>query len=418
MTFPIENEANQLPGGAMRKYPRYAHRGLLLDCVRHYFPLEELKRIIEQMALVRLNVFHWVLTNDQGWRIEIRTFPELNRVSGPFYTRDEICELVGFAAERGIEVIPEIDMPGHMTALLAAYPKYSCSGKMVQLAKTGGIYPIILCAGQEKTYSLIETILDEVLPLFPGKRIHIGGDEAPKGEWKKCPHCQRRIREDHLADENALEGYFLTRVIRMLAERGKQAICWNEALMGNHLDESAMIQYWTVNHAEETKRFLQRGGRLIYSDMFSYYLDYPHVCTSLRRVYEDIQMLDDQDVSDRIEGVECCLWTEQIETAEQLERHLFPRLYAFAEMAWNGSVDYEGFLKRLPAFLSEHHPKDIACTSPNEWDVETPDRTAKVLTYMKSVTESMSEEARAVTMEASAPKPAFQKRFAKCFLGR
>ena len=399
--------------------PRYAYRGLLLDCVRHYFPVAEIKKVIRQMARVHMNAFHWVLTNDQSWRIESRAFPRLNQVGNPFYAHEEIQEIVEFALQLGIEVIPEIDMPGHMTALLAVYPEYSCSGKPVTIAETGGIYPVILCAGQEKTYSLIEKILDEVLPLFPGKCVHIGGDEAPKGEWKKCPYCQRRIRENHLADENALEGYFLSRVIRMLTERGKQAICWNEALMGNSLDENAMIQYWTVDHADETKRFLQRGGRLIYSDMFSYYLDYPHICTSLRRVYEDTQVLDDLDVSDRIEGVECCLWTEQIETAEQLERHLFPRLYAFAEMAWNGSMVYEDFLKRLPAFLSEYHPKNIACTPPEEWDAtNAPDRMAKVLAYMQSVTESMSEEARTATMEASAPTPAFQKRFAKCFLGR
>lgn len=398
--------------------PRYAYRGLLLDCVRHYFPVAEIKRVIQQMALVRLNAFHWVLTNDHGWRIESRAFPRLNQAGGAYYTREEIREIVAFAAQRGIEVIPEIDMPGHMTALLAAYPEYSCFGKPVTLAKTGGIYPVILCAGQEKTYAMLEKLLDEILPLFPGKHVHLGGDEAPKREWKACPHCQQTMRENHLDNEDALEGYFLSRVIEMAAVRGKEAICWNDALMGNHLDSRAVIQYWTVNHAEETKCFLQKGGKVIYSDMFSYYLDYPHICTPLQRVYTDVPVLDDLPVADQIAGVECCLWTEHIATNEQLERHLFPRLYAFGEMAWNGSVDYAEFRKRLPAFLAAHHPQDMACTPPEEWDADMPDRTAKVLGYMQHITDSMSEEARATVLETSAPTLAFQKRFAKCFLGR
>ena len=204
----------------------------------------------------------------------------------------------------------------------------------------------------------------------------------------------------------------------MAAVRGKEAICWNDALMGNHLDSRAVIQYWTVNHAEETKCFLQKGGKVIYSDMFSYYLDYPHICTPLQRVYTDVPVLDDLPVADQIAGVECCLWTEHIATNEQLERHLFPRLYAFGEMAWNGSVDYAEFRKRLPAFLAAHHPQDMACTPPEEWDADMPDRTAKVLGYMQHITDSMSEEARATVLDTSAPTLAFQKRFAKCFLGR
>ena len=402
---------------AFREKPHFAHRGLLLDCVRHFFPVSEIKRVIEQMALVKLNALHWVLTNDQGWRMESRFFPRLNEIGGPYYSYDEVRDVVSFAGQRGIEVIPEIDMPGHMTALLAAYPEYSCTGQPVKLATSGGIYPVILCAGQEKTYTLIESILEEILPLFPGKHIHIGGDEAPKRQWKKCPHCQRWMRDEGLANEDALEGYFLNRVIRMLAKHGKQAICWNEALMGNNLDTSTTIQYWTVDHADETKHFLQKGGKVIYSDMFSYYLDYPHLCTPLRRVYEDTQVLDDVDVSDKIEGVECCLWTEHIETVEQLEQHLFPRLYAFADMAWNGSRDYDDFLRRLDTFLEEHHPADMSITSRAEWEANAPDRMQRVLAYMGSLTASMSEEARAATAEASQPTEAFQKRFAHCFLG-
>lgn len=209
--YQLMDGQRRVPCLSLTDAPRYQHRGLSLDCVRCFFPVGEVRRVIEQMARVKLNVLHWVLTNDQGWRIESRQYPRLNEISGPYYTRDEIRNVVAYARERGIEIIPEIDMPGHMTALLAAYPEYSCSGKPVQLAKTGGIYPIILCAGAEKTYELIDSLLGEVCSLFPGGRIHLGGDEAPKREWKTCPCCQQRKRDEGLADENELQGWFMNR---------------------------------------------------------------------------------------------------------------------------------------------------------------------------------------------------------------
>lgn len=413
----LMDEYGRVPCLHLTDAPRYRHRGLSLDCVRCFFPVEEVRRVIEQMARVKLNVLHWVLTNDQGWRIESRQYPRLNEVSGPYYTRDEIRTVVAYARERGIEVIPEIDMPGHMTALLTAYPEYSCSVQPVQLAQTGGIYPIILCAGAEKTYELLEGLLGEVCSLFPGERIHLGGDEAPKREWKTCPFCQQRMRDEGLANENQLQGWFMNRAIAIARKHGKQAICWNESLMGGNLDNSAAIQYWTVDQAEPTKAFLQRGGRLIYSDMFSLYLDYPTICTPMSRVYGDAQVLDDMDVSDRIMGVESCLWAEHIQDAESLDRLLFPRLYAFAEMAWSRSRDYADFRRRLPAFLQAHHPADMALTSEDAWEADIPDRIPQVLAHMQSITAAMSEEVRASTMEAAEPTPAFRRRFASCFLG-
>lgn len=413
----LEDENGVLPCVTLHDRPRYAHRGLLLDCVRHYFPISEVKRIVEQMALVKLNALHWVLTNDQGWRLESRAFPKLNETGGPFYSTEEIRDLFEFATQRGIEIIPEIDMPGHMTALLAAYPEYSCSGQPVKTASTGGIFPIILCAGNEKTYTLIEKLLDEILPLFPGERIHLGGDEAPKREWKKCPCCQKKMQEEHLANEDALEGYFLNRIIQIAGRHQKKVICWNEALAGGNLDPNTIIQYWTVEHAEETKRFLEEGGKVIYSDMFSYYLDYPHLFTPLSRIYQDPQVFDDLDVSDRVEGLECCLWTERVETAEKLEMQLFPRLYAFAEAAWCSERDYADFRRRLPVFLEKHHPADMACTPPEEWEADMPDRMVRVLEAMKRMFAFIPEEAKKEIEESSASSMGMRKRFAKCFLG-
>ncbi len=413
----LEDENSILPCVTLHDRPRYAYRGLLLDCVRHYFPISEVKRVLDQMALVKLNALHWVLTNDQGWRLESKAFPKLNETGGPFYTTDEIREVVDFAQQRGIEIIPEIDMPGHMTALLAAYPEYSCSGQPVKTARAGGIFPIILCAGQEKTYELIEKLLDEILPLFPGERIHLGGDEAPKREWKKCPYCQKKMQEEHLANEDALEGYFLNRIIQIAGKHQKKVICWNEALAGGNLDPNVLIQYWTVQHAEEAKRFLEEGGKVIYSDVFNYYFDYPHYFTPLSRVYQDPQEMDDLDVSNRVEGLECCLWTERVETAEKLEMQLFPRLYAFAEAAWCSERNYDDFLRRLPGFLGKHHPAKMACTPPEEWEADMPDRAERVMAYMNSLVDSMSEEAKETTTEETIPSLAMRKRAARYFLG-
>ena len=196
--------------------PVFAHRGFMLDCVRHFFPVADLKRLIEAAARMKLNRFHWHLTDDQGWRIQIDAFPKLTQLAsmrpcsnfgryreagphGGFYTKEEIREIVAFCAERQITVIPEIEMPGHASALLSAYPEFSCDGKPVQVKTRGGVHADTLCAGKEETYAALESILTEVMELFPGKRIHLGGDEAPKDHWKACPLCQRRASKARLS---------------------------------------------------------------------------------------------------------------------------------------------------------------------------------------------------------------------------
>jgi len=415
--WQLAEGGNRFPCLSLRDQPRCAHRGLMLDCVRHFFPMEELKRIAEQMARVKLNVLHWGLTNDQGWRIESRVLPLLNRHCGPFYTREEITELVDFCALRGIEVIPEIDMPGHVTALLSAYPEYSCTGRKVQMATCGGIYPLILCAGQESTYDMIGALLSEISSLFPGPFIHIGGDEAPKHEWEKCPCCQQKMQEEGLQNVQQLQGYLMSRAAMTVKKLGKTAICWNESLQGECLTREALIQYWTVDTAEPVQRYVRQGGRLIYSDMFTLYLDYPHACIPLSRVYGDQPVIDQMDASQDLYGMEACLWTEQIDSAESLEEHLFPRLYAMAEAAWTVDRDFEAFKGRLRHFLQLYHPADLACTPKEEWECDAESRTQRVLEYMNSITAAMSEDVRQVTAEAAAPGAAFRKRFAQCFLG-
>lgn len=382
--------------------------------------MTEVKRVIEQMALVKMNVLHWHLTDDQAWRIESKRFPALHQQHGAeYFSHEDIREVVAFAQSRGIDVEPEIEMPGHVSALLAAYPQYSCSGRQVRPATCGGIYPVILCAGSEDTYGLISDLMDEICPLFPSQKFHIGGDEAPKKEWKNCPRCQQKIKNEGLADETALQGYFSNRVIDILREKGKTAVCWNESLDAGNFDRRSLIQFWTVNGADALARFAQSGGRFIYSDMFTWYLDYPHSMTPLRRLYESALEIDGVDYAESpaLLGVEACLWAEHIRDAEGLEKQLFPRLYAAAEVMWCGAQrpGYEDFERRLRAFLATHHPADMALTPEDGWNPEGEARRNDAFAYMAALNDAMSPEVRAETVESSAPTPLFQQKFMQCF---
>ena len=236
--------------------PRYGHRGLSLDCSRHFFPAEEVKKIIEQLARVKMNVLHWHLVDDQGWRIESHRFPLLHETSGAYYTQEQIREIVEFARVRGVEIIPEIDLPGHTTALLAAYPQYSCAGKPVELRQHGGIFDVILCAGKDETFAFLEELLGEICPLFPSPRFHIGGDEAPKTEWKKCPHCKARMESLGLTDYEDLQGWFTNRVTDILKKYGKRAICWNDTLEAKDPDTGNQVQFWTTQHEKPVPAFI------------------------------------------------------------------------------------------------------------------------------------------------------------------
>ncbi|MCD7715295.1 MAG: beta-N-acetylhexosaminidase [Lachnospiraceae bacterium] len=240
----------KLPCCRIEDAPKYSHRGISLDCARHFFPAKEVKRIINTMSLAKLNVLHWHLSDDQGWRIESRKFPRLQEVSEAYFTQDEIRDVVQYAALRGVEIIPEIDLPGHTSGILAAYPEYSCSGREVNLAACGGIYPVILCAGKEKTSQFLKELLAEITKLFPGSRFHISGDEAPKSEWKKCPHCQARMRELGITSYEDLQADFSRRVSDILKSLGKQTICWNETLRADTPPEDIQIQYWTLQYRD------------------------------------------------------------------------------------------------------------------------------------------------------------------------
>lgn len=415
-------EGGMIPCCEITDGPAYRYRGLLLDCSRQFFPAEEVKKIVGEISLAKMNVLHWHLSDDQGWRIESARFPELNRTGGDYYTREEIREVVAYARDRGVEVIPEIDMPGHVSAILAAFPQYSCSGKEVSVKTTGGIFPVIMCAGKEETYRFLTELIDDVSELFPSRYFHIGGDEAPRSEWECCPDCLRKMEEEGLRSFDDLQGYFNLRIAAHLKEKGKTVICWNDLLKSSGDFRDLTIQYWNLQHIGGMKPFVEAGGHWIYSDMFEYYLDYPYSMTDQRRIYETVPHLGGRncDGDDGLEGLEGCLWTENIADGAKLENRLFPRLYAIAERGWYGfrETDYAGFRERLRKAIAEPLHGGIAYTPENWWEPEGKARRNEAVGYLKMISGKMDGAARKETMKSAAPSKEFISSFLKKFFRR
>ena len=352
--------------------PRFPYRGFMLDTVRHFSAIEDILRILDQMGKLKLNVFHWHLSNDQGYRLESRKFPKLNEIAswrsldeldplveqglcrageryGGFYTFEQVQQVVAYAAQRGIQVIPEIEMPGHAAAILAAYPELSCDGKEASVAATFGIHDRIFCAGKERVYDFLAVLLDEVCNLFPSPYVHIGGDETPKDAWRQCPHCRGLMEKNGYASYERLQSHFTNRIIAHLKKKGKTAIVWNESAFDGTLDPDAVVQYWMEMAPGESympKEF-PKGRKVILSNQNLFYCDYSYAETPLRAM-----LLYEPNVKgipvpeENVLGVEATLWTEWLPTAAQRERMLFPRLLAFAECAWTKERNTEDFLRR------------------------------------------------------------------------
>jgi hexosaminidase len=380
----------------MEDAPRYAHRGLMLDCARHFFPADEVKRVIEHISLAKMNVLHWHLSDDQGWRIESERYPMLNETGGEYYTQAEIRDIVNYAALRGVEVVPEIDMPGHTSGILSAYPQFGCAGKKVGLATCGGIYSVILCPGKDATFDFLEGLLTEVSGLFRSGRYHIGGDEAPKSEWQACDDCRRRMSEESIGGFDALQGYFTARVAAMLRKLGKRPVCWDDVLKSPEWPEGIEVQYWVGSDVRNTRRFIGGGGKFVYSNMFELYLDYPCSMQPLRRVYNCRPRIGRSGCADHpaMLGIEACLWTEHISTPEKLQRMLFPRVLAAAEAAWTQERDYDDFIERLAAKTEELSRAGVACTPIEDCNPKGRKRRLDAVGFVANMGNSMTSEAR------------------------
>lgn len=366
--FAAENEKRHswiLKEVEINDQAKFRHRGVLLDCCRHFFDVQTIKKQIDLMALYKMNVLHWHLTEDQGWRIEIDAFPKLTEIGayrnekdgsiyGGFYTKDEIRDIVSYAEARHITIIPEIEMPGHSQAALAAYPQFSCKGKEIEVINDWGVFKEIYCAGNDSTFVFLEKVLDEVMDLFPSEYIHIGGDEAPKTRWEKCSKCQSRILSEGLHDEHELQSYFIQRIEKYLNSNGRKLIGWDEILEGG-LAQNAVVQSW--RGMEGGIQAAELNHDVIMSPTSHCYFDYDVKTTDMEQVYsfDPIPAGLDTTLQSFILGGECNLWSEHIPDSKNLDQKIFPRILAMSEVLWSISSDqknYSDFQKRVQT----HYP--------------------------------------------------------------
>ena len=375
----------RLPSVKISDSPRFVHRGMMLDCSRHFFPLEFVKRYIDLIAMHNMNVFHWHLSDDQGWRIEIKKYPELtikgSRRSGTvigyntalddsipyggYYTQEQAREIVEYARQRYVTVIPEIDMPGHMLAALATYPELGCTGGPYEVGHRWGIYKDVLCVGNEKIYDFCEGVLDEIMQIFPSKLIHIGGDETPTEVWEKCPKCIKRAEDNNMTVKQ-VQSYFTSRIEKYVNSRGRRIIGWDE-ILGGDISQSAVIQSW--RDTKHGRIAAEAGHDVIMSPTSHCYFDYsqadeknskyePTLCGGyipVEKVYA-FEPCDEnlpESYRPHILGVQANIWAEYLLYPNQVEYQALPRMAALAEVQWtSGKKDYQAFLKRLNRLVS------------------------------------------------------------------
>ena len=370
--------------------PRFAYRGLHLDVARHFFSVDQVKKYLDIMAIHKMNTFHWHLTDDQGWRVEIKRYPKLTEFGsmrketaigkgwydvkydgiphGGYYTQEEIREVVAYAASKGISVIPEIDVPAHMLAAVASYPELCCTGEQHDVWGRWGVSPEILCAGKEESFEFLENVLLEIIDMFPSEYIHIGGDECPKTRWAECPLCQARMQELGIADDEKalvnLQAYVTNRVEEFLTQHGKRIIGWDEILDGN-ISPSATIMSWRGTDGGIAAA--KAGHDVIMTPNTHCYLDYyqsrriqdePFAIggfVNVEKVYSFDPYTPEmtQEQRSHILGVQANLWTEYIKTPEHLEYMLLPRMSALSEVQWCApeKKDYGRFLDKMSSMV-------------------------------------------------------------------
>lgn len=382
--------------------PRYSHRGFMIDCARHMFSIEELKKMIDAAAMVKLNKFHWHLSDDQGFRIELSSFPEItekgsvrkcdtfrnctdDKEYGGYYTKQEIKEIIDYCSERFIDVIPELDMPGHLSALLHVYPQFTCSGKAVEVKTKQGIFSDILCVGNEEAVRCLKTVLDEIGDMFPYPVIHIGGDEVPKKNWRTCEKCRRIMLENDLKNVDELQCYFTNKMAQYLENKGKKCIVWNDCLKGGNFSDNFTVQHW-MHSPDITSRAVNNGHKLILSPFMPYYVDYPYGMHPLKAVYEfEPESFGNltAEGKDNIIGVESPIWTEFITDGEKLEYMCFPRWLAVAETGWTEKdiKDYKSFYEICKKLVKILNNSGVNAASEEDWNPSVSGRLRKTLLF-------------------------------------
>ena len=370
-----------LPALSISDSPNFAWRGLMLDCSRTFIPISEIKKFIDALALYKMNVLHLHLTDDQGWRLEIKKYPELTDLcsetnskytndKGGYYSQEEMKDLIEYADIRNVTIVPEIELPGHSSEIFAAFPELSCTGNQTEIFpffSGPGITEDILCAGKEEVFTFLENVLDEVCELFPSEYIHIGGDEAPKVRWDNCEDCQKRIEDENLKDSHELQSYFIQRIEALLKSRGKKLIGWDEILEGG-LAENAAVMSW-----RGTKGGIDAasaGHPVVMSPTSHCYFDYSYGTTPVEQVYGFNPIPEELNASQSefILGAQANFWSHIDRQSYAMERQIFPRIIALAENLWSSDIsDFVDFESRLESHypildslkINYYHPSKI-----------------------------------------------------------
>ena len=382
--------AAALPAGTVTDFPRFRYRGFMIDVGRHFFPVSYLKQMIDLMALHNINYFHWHLTEDQGWRIEIKKYPKLTEIGSKrdstiidwetkkfdgkphsgFYTQDEAREIVRYAADRFITVVPEIDLPGHTTAALASYPELGCTGGPYKVLCSFGVFPDVLCAGNDQTLQFTKDVLDEIMDIFPSEYIHIGGDECPKSRWEKCTKCQAKIKELGLkalpkhSKENQLQTYFMSELEKEINAHGRRMLGWDEVLEGGLTPNSTIMSWRGIQGGIEAAR---QHHDVIMTPIQRLYFSNPRINKMtgfewMNRVYNFEPVPAELTDAEKkfVIGTQGCIWTEWTADSTKMEWQILPRMAALSEIQWTlpEHKNFERFMERLPEMLKIYSSLD------------------------------------------------------------
>lgn len=382
--------AAALPAGTVTDFPRFRYRGFMIDVYRHFFPVSYLKQMIDLMALHNINYFHWHLTEDQGWRIEIKKYPKLTEIGSKrdstiidwetkkfdgkphsgFYTQDEAREIVRYAADRFITVVPEIDLPGHTTAALASYPELGCTGGPYKVLCSFGVFPDVLCAGNDQTLQFTKDVLDEIMDIFPSEYIHIGGDECPKSRWEKCPKCQAKIKELGIkalpkhSKENQLQTYFMSELEKEINAHGRRMLGWDEVLEGGLTPNSTIMSWRGIQGGIEAAR---QHHDVIMTPIQRLYFSNPRINKMtgfewMNRVYNFEPVPAELTDAEKkfVIGTQGCIWTEWTADSTKMEWQILPRMAALSEIQWTlpEHKNFERFMERLPEMLKIYSSLD------------------------------------------------------------